>query len=96
MAKLNFLQLYRDIFSGVDGSNISQMNRSQLTGEEKQALTYGEIEFAECVKILQAAGAKDNHIFVDLVSGEQAESKRKVVLLGMYYADRRGVEWQRH
>lgn len=63
--------MYQDIFRGIDGSNISQINRSALgSGQDQHALTYGEVELPECIRILHEAGARDNQIFVDLVRGE--------------------------
>jgi hypothetical protein len=72
-------QLYQDIFKDVDGSNISQINRSALgSGQDQHALTYGEVELPECIRILQAAGARDNQIFVDLVSDRDKRFREHV------------------
>mmetsp|Transcript_15109 Transcript_15109/g.22727 ORF Transcript_15109/g.22727 Transcript_15109/m.22727 type:complete len:774 (-) Transcript_15109:140-2461(-) len=62
-------QLYKEIFAGIDGNNISQRERSKISSGDIQALTYGEIELPAFTKLLDAAGARDGHLFVDLGGG---------------------------
>lgn len=61
--------LVRELFSSVEGNNISQRERARLYREEQQYLTYGEIEYLSFVQVLQDGGAIDGSVFYDLGSG---------------------------
>ena len=62
-------KFFRSMYDEVEGSSVSQMERRRLDVGEKSEFTYGEIEFAHMIPLLELCNIKPGEVFWDLGCG---------------------------
>ena len=62
-------RLFKELYEEVEGSTISQAERRRLEVSDKSEFTYGEVEFAHMIPLLELCQIKAGEVFWDLGCG---------------------------
>ena len=62
-------RLFKAVYEDVEGSSVSQLERRRLDVSNKSEFTYGEVEFAHMIPLLELCNIKAGEVFWDLGCG---------------------------
>ena len=66
---LEQFRLFKTVYEEVEGSSVSQAERRRMEVSEKSEFTYGEVEFAHMIPLLELCNVKPGEVFWDLGCG---------------------------
>ena len=62
-------RLFKEVYEDIEGSSVSQAERRRLEVSDKSEFTYGEVEFAHMIPLLELCNVQPGEVFWDLGCG---------------------------